>query len=93
VNFYRWAMRNGAPILFVVAPIVFVVSFIGQFLMGMTSVNHIDFPSEPGHASMRLIFLVSAAASALSNCATIFAAACIVDILGRRYSTKKGEDR
>ena len=93
MSFYRWAMRNGAPILFVIALIVFIVSFLGQFLLGTSSIGHMSFPSEPGQAQVRLIFLISAAASALANSATIFAAACIVHILGQRHPAKSDEGR
>ena len=92
MRFYRWAMRNGAAILFVVALAAFLVSLFGQFLLGTTSVGHVSFPDEPGQASVRLIFLVNAIGGALSNSATIFAAACIVYWLERRSNRKDGAE-
>ena len=93
MNFFRWAMRNGAPILFVISLIVFVVALAGQFAMGWSSFNEASFPGEPGHAPNRLWFLLSAFASSLSSCGTLFAAACVVHILDRRYSSKEAADR
>jgi hypothetical protein len=88
MSFYRWAMRNGSPILFVFAIVVFVVAFVGQFAMGWSSFGEVNFPGEPGHAPSRLWFLLSAFASSLQSCGTLFAAACIVGILDRRYRAK-----
>ena len=33
MTFYRWAMRNGAAILFLVSILIFVVSFAGRFFL------------------------------------------------------------
>jgi hypothetical protein len=88
MSFYRWAMRNGSVILFVTALLLFLVSFLGQFLLGWSTTLHASLPDEPGHAPDRLVFVVSAVASALSQSALIFAGACIVHFLERRTGSK-----
>jgi hypothetical protein len=91
VTFFRWAMRNGAPILFVFALVVFVVAFAVQFAHGWSNFGEASFPGDAGHAPSRLWFVLSAFASSLQSCGTLFAASCIVHILDRRYSAKFAE--
>lgn len=88
MSFYRWAMRHGSQILFVTALLVFIVSILGQIFIGWSSTLRIQFPDEPGHASERLAFVVSMIASALSQSAITFAAACIVHSLEVRAGSK-----
>ena len=87
MKIFHWAMRNGAPILFVTALLVFAISLAGQFVIRWSAMGMSDFP-DAGQGPERLWFLVASVAQALSSSATIFAAACIVDILARRYSDK-----
>jgi hypothetical protein len=87
MSFFRWAMRNGAAILFVTALLVFAISLVGQFLFRWSPVGMTDLAGQ-GETPNRLWFFVSSVAQALSSSAMIFAAACVVDLLGRRFSDK-----
>ena len=82
---YRWAMRNGAPILFFTSLLVFVVSLASQFVTKWSILGGTDLTMEAGQGPGRLWFLLATLVQAISNSATIFAAACIVYLLDRRF--------
>jgi hypothetical protein len=79
---FRWFMRNGAPILFAISLIVFVVSFAGPSLR---PTGFGPVPSEPGQASARLWLLISTFANALSHCALTFFGACLLYRIDRHW--------
>jgi hypothetical protein len=93
VSFFQWALRNGAQILFWSSLLVFAASFAGQYLLGLSPDGSLILSREPGHSPGRLWFFVTSFSAALSNSALIFAAACIVALLDRRFATPRSEDR
>lgn len=88
MTFYRWAMRNGSGILFVMSLLAFFVSFFSQFVMKWSSVAGSTLSMENGEGPSRLWFLIASLIQAISSSATIFAAACIVYWLERRSGVK-----
>ena len=78
MTIYRWAMRNGAGILFAASLLIFAISLVGAF--GAHS-SFGPFPSEPGQSLGRLWFLaslVSAFGTAVSHSALTFFGACFL---------------
>jgi hypothetical protein len=78
MNFYRWAMRNGAAILFVASLIIFLISFLGS----AEKPNLGEFQSEPGRSLGEslggLWYLFSIFATAVSRAALTFFGACLL---------------
>jgi len=91
MSFYRWAMRNGAQVLFVFSLLVFIVAFVGQLALGWSAMDQSSFLGEPSQGRGGLWLVLSALASALQSSGTLFAAACIVHLLDGRASAKRGE--
>jgi len=78
VSFYHWAMRNGAPILFAISLIIFVIS-VGSSV-GMLNLG--EFQSEPprpfGESIGGLWNLFAMVGNALSRSALTFFGACFL---------------
>ena len=88
MNIYRAAVRNGGPILFCIALIVFAISFGAQFKLG-DQMTYTQYSSHVGDGGIRFVFLMSALATALGDSAFLFLGACLVD-RADRFLTVKG---
>jgi hypothetical protein len=80
MSIYRWAMRNGAMILFVAALLIFVVSLAGQ-LAGA-------FGGFGGQSPGRAWFFLAAFGNAFSSSALMFFGACLLYRLDQRWGSR-----
>ena len=73
---YRWAMRNAAPTLFVVAAVLFLIG-VGQALLSLkNTVGQSVFAGQPvSQGGTQWLMFVSGAFAAISSAVLPFAAA------------------
>jgi len=78
-SIYLWAMRNGSPILFAVAAILFLVGF-GQALIGMRNTvgDGIIAGESLGQAGMQWIMFLSGTLAAFGSAAIPFFGALVI---------------
>ena len=88
IPFYRWAMRNGSAILFTMSLLVFIVSLTAQFIAKWSTMGGSTLSMETGAGPDRLWFFIATLVQAISSSALIFAAACVVHWLERRFDGK-----
>ena len=82
MSFYRWAMRNGAVILFIGALLLFVISFANYFFLTGAAMNRAL--SEDGLTSSKFVLFWGAFAQATNNSVWPFLGACLIDRLNLR---------
>ena len=76
MNFYRWAMRRGAAILFTASLIIFVVSFANSFFLSGAALNQTI--SMAGYTNSAFVIFIGSIASAVGNCVWPFLGACLL---------------
>ena len=87
MTFYRAAVRAGGPILFSISLVVFLITFLAQVKMG-DQMTYTQYSGAVGDGDTRAVFLFSALATALSNAAYIFFAACILERADRFLASR-----
>jgi hypothetical protein len=90
MSFYRWAMRNGAGILFIAALLIFVVSFASRFfLYGPEFQSALN---EQGMTKPKVTIFTNfwgAIGQAASNSAWPFFGACFLNRFDKYWGSKK----
>ena len=89
MKFFRWAMRNGAVILFVATLLIFVISFANFFFFSGVAMNRAL--SEEGLTSSRLVLFWGSIAQGLNNSVWSFFGACLLYRLDRHWPGSEGQ--
>ena len=86
MNFYRWCMRNGAAILFVIALVQLVIGLIGPIHMLLTTTGRMasDLGYTPDRSPLQLEMHLQMVVSALAAAAWPLFGALVINRLDRR---------
>jgi hypothetical protein len=85
---FRWAMRNGAIILFVATLLIFVISFANYFLLTGAALN--QTMSISGITQSKFVLSWGSIATALSNSVWPFIGACLLYRMDDRSKEPRG---
>jgi quinol-cytochrome oxidoreductase complex cytochrome b subunit len=91
MSFYRWAMRNGAGILFIAALLIFVVSFAARFFLygqELASVMNTEGVTPPKVNIFTSFW--GAIGDAASRSVWAFLGSCLLYRLDRRWTAGGG---
>ena len=90
MNFYRWSMRYGAAILFVIALLQLVIGLIGPIHMLLSTTGRMasDLGYTPDRPSMQLELQLQMVMNAFTTAALPFFGALVINRLDRRTAPK-----
>lgn len=90
MNFYRWCMRYGAAILFVIALVQLVIGLIGPIHMLLSTTGRMasDLGYTPDRPSMQLELQLQMVMNAFTTAALPFFGALLINRLDRRAAPK-----
>jgi hypothetical protein len=91
MSLFRWAMKRGAAILFVLSLLIFVTSLVTQVMSG-TGGAYTSFAAELNPNFPRAWFFLLAFIGALSSSALPFFGACLIDRADRALSRKEAAE-
>jgi hypothetical protein len=80
---FRWLMRNGAPILFTISVLIFLMTVMVQLAAHNGQIGNVSM--DTGQSGIGLIFLLATIGNALSNSAVTFFGACLLYPLDRHW--------
>ena len=90
MTFYRWSMRYGAAVLFVIALVQLVIGLIGPIHMLLTTTGRMasDLGYTPDRPSMQLELQLQLLLNAFTTAALPFFGALVINRLDRRLAPK-----
>ena len=83
MSLYRWAMRNGAIILFVASLLIFVISFANYFFFSGAALNRAL--SEEGLTNSTFVLFWGSVAQGLNSSVWPFLGACLLHRLDQHW--------
>ena len=89
MNFFHWAMRKGAIILFVATLLIFVISFANYFFLSGEALN--QALSVSGMTQSKFVLFWGSLAQALNNSVWPFLGACLLHRLDRHWPASKSD--
>ena len=88
MSFFRWVMRYGAPILFCVSLLIFIVSFINYFVLEGEALHRGLF--EATYSNSKVVLFFGSLAQAASASVWSFFGACLLYRLEVRGTAREG---